>query len=293
MTSGLSVDMKVTGKPQYINVARLSKSGPALRHSYSTRDEAQVLLYKFAHCYTAKRPVIAGAGWLEISGSSIEEYRAGRIARLPYDLCDPIDHSICVALQLYVDYLERLASEDRNRDTPAYEGGGNSPSMERSTAQLEKYMCSLRDDSAGTLTLSSEQRYIRARDVLRCLFGPARAEDGSPLPMDSGQYEVPREVWTAGLQARANSEEAEPQDDEEQNGSSPASLARDVPCRFPQRMTPLIALVQQALGPLVSQSEAARRLGLTPRGITIRIARGKLRNVEVEARVLVLEEDLQ
>lgn len=197
-----------------------------------------------------------------------------------------------MALQLYVDYLERLNSATEDSSSPADNHSDTSPSLERSAGRLEEYMCSLRDDCRGKISLTTEQRYVRARDILRTLFGPAREIDGSPLPIDSGCYEVGRDFWRSGMEARKEMDEIESQNEEHEQTSSPALISEDVPSRFPQSLAALIALTQQALGTLVSQSEAARRLGITPRGVTLRIARGVLRNVEVDGRILIFEHDL-
>jgi len=71
-------------------------------------------------------------------------------------------------------------------------------------------------------------------------------------------------------------------------------VAREPPTGvFFEGRAPLSALIREGLGPLVGQSEAARRLGLTLGGVAQRIRRKEVRRLRVGRRILVPVADLR
>lgn len=220
--------------------------------------------------------------------SSVETYRRLKPEdppyELPYDLADPLDRAIWYALQTYIDYLEMLDLErepQARKEPNVYGRHGTGELTARSPFILEKYIKDLRSWGKGEKVLTVEGRHQAALHVLEALFAPARNLAGEAVVWGEGEYAVPRVLWDAGREEQ----------EEDVGGPLPPFVAQEPPLLVPERAAPIFQLLEKALGGLVSQSEAARRLNLTPRGVSKRLQRGGLKHVRVGGSVMVLEED--
>ena len=236
--------------------------------------------------------------------SSVERYRLGELEEFHYDLSDPLDRAIWSALQIYVDYLETVDLEERSvgeREPNVYASDvARATVSQREPARFEAYMTDLRDAERGEVSMGEENRYLTALRILEAIFAPTKQLTGRPMRWRQGEYHIKREVWEEGDRyledlldelREAGIEEADG------GGAWPPILTRvahEPAYYLPERIAPLFALIIKSLGGLVSQSEAARRLGLTPRGVALRIQRGELKHVvRVGQNVFVREEDVE
>jgi excisionase family DNA binding protein len=223
--------------------------------------------------------------------SSLELYRRGELEEVPYDLSDPLDRAIWSALQCYVDYLELL---DVERDPAArkernvYGKLGTRTVSARAPYLLEVHMNELRSWERGRADMGRGELYETALRVLEALFAPAKSLSGVAIPWGQGEYGVPRLFWEAGEKELEGPENVG--DDEL---TTLTGVAQEAPLRVPERLAPLFGLILRALGPMVSQAEAARRLNLTPRGVALRIERSEMRHIRVGGSVLIPEEDVK
>lgn len=199
--------------------------------------------------------------------STVELYRRGLPLERSYDLSAPLTRAIFRALQAYVSHEETLALEAGLRHgTPVY------PPW-RSPAVFEDDAWTLAAWKRGESHLPARERWRLASRLLRAMFSPAeaRADD---------DFAVRPEFFAVG------------------KGYVPppgplGPVAREQPLEpFWDGLAPLSALLRDALGPLVSQSEAARRLGLTPRAVTLKIERKEVRRLRVGRGVFVPTADV-
>lgn len=219
--------------------------------------------------------------------SSVERYRRGELEESLYDLSDPLDRSIWYALQAYVDYLETL---DLERDTSAREDSnvygrfGTKRLTARSPFLLEVTIRRLRAWERGEEPMGAKDLYDAARKVLEALFSPARNLRGEAVAWGEGEYGVARVLWDAG-EEDAKAAERRPK---------PLTLvAHEPPLLVPERAAPLFGLLCKSVGELVTQSEAARRLNLTPAGVALRIERGEMEHLRVGGSVMIPEWDVR
>lgn len=225
--------------------------------------------------------------------SSVELYRRGDLKELPYELSEPLDLSIWCALQSYVDYLELLDLErgPGQREEANIYGRTDLRKLNlREPSILEMYLLELRSWGRGEKAMSPEGRYQTALNVMEALFTPARDLPGRLVHWGEGSYTVSRLLWETGEEALEEGLEVGAEEESERPLSS---IAEEVPLLFSERLAPLFGLLLKAMGKMVSQSEAARRLNLTPRGVALRIERGEMRNLRVGSHVLIPEEDVK
>ena len=236
--------------------------------------------------------------------SSVELYREGRLEEWKYDLADPLDLAIWTALQAYVDYLETIDLETtppepgarRGREETVYGSRGSGRLTVRPPRGLEDDMLELRDAERGDgQALNDEERFKTALRILEGLSLPAQHPSGRALGYGDEEYRVRRNFWEDGARVldELDEETAAPGDDPEPGGGPwprrLAPVASDPPLLFPERVAPLYGLLERGLGKLVSQSDAARRLGLTPRGMALRIEREGIQRVRVAQYVFIPE----
>ncbi|MDP9438451.1 MAG: hypothetical protein M3P49_06880 [Actinomycetota bacterium] len=176
--------------------------------------------------------------------STVELYRKGEIPAAPYDLTDPLDRAIWVAIGLYVDRLDRrvLAGED-----PGF----------REAWEVEEYLKDLAAHVRGERVMDYMAGHDTAQAVVEALFATGGLAD---------PVEIPQDFWDAG-------------DPEDQAAESALVLDRS--------LAVLSHMVRAALGELVSQSEAARRAGITKQSMAEKIARRGVPVVRVGRSVLV------
>lgn len=220
---------------------------------------------------------------------SVELHRRERLEYLNYDLSDPLDLAIWTAVQTYVAYLE-TADLEAAADEPGgvrvgrstiYDAGGVESLTLRPPFELENFMLRLRDEGVGeTEAMGDDERFSTALRVLECLSLPTRDSSGKLLGYGDGEYRVQRNFFDAGEKLLTDSP------------GEKAAVSTEPPVYFPERVAPLYALLVRRLGPLVSQSEAARRIGITPRGMALRIGRKGIRQVRVGQYVFIREQDL-
>ena len=229
--------------------------------------------------------------------SSVELYRRGAgVRRFPhrYDFLDPLDRAIWSALQMYLDYLETADVEGEEPEN-VYGKMGTRKISPRTPRDLEERMVELRDAERGTRKMTPKGRFETALLVLEGLFAPAQEMSGTAPNWGDGEHGASRGCWEAGERSLEELEDGGGQAIRPEGGPWPASLTRVVqerPLVFPERVAPLFGLIQRSLRDLVSQSEAARMLDMTPTGIALRIERGEIRRIRVNGKVLVPEADL-
>lgn len=200
--------------------------------------------------------------------STVELYRRGLPLGRTYDLSDPPMRAIFRALQTYVDHEENMVVEaGLGHGTPVY------PPW-RSPAVFEDDAWRLAAWKRGDSDLSARERWRLALGLLRAMFSPAEAgpdDDFVVLPdfFEAGKGYVPP---PGPLKSVAR--------------ESPSAL-------FWEGLAPLSALLRDALGPLVSQSEAARKLGLTPTAVAFRIKRKEMRRLLVGHKALIPAADVK
>jgi hypothetical protein len=156
-------------------------------------------------------------------------------------------------------------------------------------------MLELRDAERGTRPMTARGRFETALLVLEGLSAPAQEMLGTAPNWGEGDHSAPRNFWEAGERSLEELEDGGGGRASPEGGPWPASLTRVVqepPLLFPERLAPLFGLIQRSLGGLVTQSEAARRLEMTPTGVALRIERGEMRRIRVNGKVLVPEGDL-
>lgn len=225
--------------------------------------------------------------------SSVELYRRGELEEIPYELSDPLDLSIWCTLASYVDYLELLDIErdSSEREEANIYGGMDLRKLDLCQPHLlEVYMLDLRSWELGEKEMSPEGLYQTALYVMEALFTPARDLSGRLVHLGEGSYTISRLLWEVGEEAL---QEGLRRDETEEGERPLSSIAQEAPLLFSERLAPLFGLALKAMGKMVSQSEAARRLGLTPRGVALRIERGEMRHVRVGSNVLIPEEDVK
>lgn len=242
--------------------------------------------------------------------SSVELYREGRLTQWGYDLADPLDLAIWTALQTYVDYLETIDLETnppepgvrRGKEDTIYGSRGTGRLTVRAPRDLEDDMLELRDAERGNGGgMKEEERFGAALRILEGLSLPAQDPSGRTLDHGDEEYRVRRNFWEDGARALGELDQEDAAVDDEgseprKSGPWPRRLARvasDPPLMFPERVAPLYGLLEKNLGRLVSQSEAARRLELTPRGMALRIEREGIQRVRVGQYVFITEEAVE
>lgn len=198
--------------------------------------------------------------------STVELYRRGLPLDRSYDLSDPLVRAVFWALQAYVSHEETPGLEAGLRPgDPVY------PPW-RSPAVFEEDAWTLAAWKGGEL-LPAPERWHPALGLLRAMFSPAEAG-----PNDD--FTVRPDFFEAGKGYVAPRAPLGP-------------VARERPLEpFWDGLAPLSALLRDALGPLVSQSEAARRLGLTPTAVALRIERKEMRRLRVGRKVLIPAADV-
>lgn len=224
--------------------------------------------------------------------SSIELYRDGLLDRPEYDMADPLDVAIFAAMQGYVDLLERLdlarrQKEQRKRkETNLYKYEDIMDLNLRPAGFLERAAFELKAWNSGKVDLNPEDRFETARSLLEAFFSPARNLQGRLVPWGYGDYHVDRTLWEAGEEILSGEREAG-------SGSELLDLSQwDAAHHFRGLLGPFYALLIRALGGLITQSEAARRLDLTARAVAVRISRGEIRYVRIGGSVLIPEADV-
>ena len=241
--------------------------------------------------------------------SSVELYREGRLAEWKYDLADPLDLAMWTALQAYVDYLETIDLETnppkpgarRDKEDTVYGSHGTGRLTVRAPRDLEDDMLELRDaERSKDGGMNDEERFGTALRILEGLSLPAQDPSGRTLDHGDEEYRVRRNFWEDGVRVLGELDEEMATHDEDSGlgGGGPwprrlAPVASDPPLLFPERVAPLYGLLERSLGRLVSQSDAARRLGLTPRGMALRIEREGIQRVRVGQYVFIPEEAVE
>ncbi len=205
--------------------------------------------------------------------SSVELYRRGSDRLVTLDLEDRTELAIYCAVQLYTDYQERLSLRGRRPEdregTNLYETEeltGYEPEVEGTPHWLEahlKFLRSVAAQSPQDRVVPPEKLFYAAQAVAETLFAPE----------GSRSYRIPRDLWQAG---------------EEYTNGSP-----DTPANLTSTLAPIAHLLQFGFGELISQTEAARRLGLTQEGVRYRVREGLMRSVRVGGGVLVPVADLK
>lgn len=244
--------------------------------------------------------------------SSVELYYSGQLTRgcWPYDLSDPLDRAIWTALHAYVGYLANIDLEPAGdletnaekglEERPYTYGPGNLRAVTRRLPrEIENLILELRDAERGKTPLPKDRRFRKASRVLEGLSAPAQELSGRRVEWGAEEYSARRNFWEEGEKALKELEEGPLDDRTAKSGDEgpwPKSLTRvalEHPLLFPERVAPLFGLLERSMGELISQSDAARRLGLTPRGVTLRIERGEMRRVRVGQYVFVPAEDVE
>lgn len=202
------------------------------------------------------------------SRSSVELYRRGLPSRHPYDLSDSMDRAIYRALQAYVSYEE----------TTVLEAGPNSADAVlppwRSPAVFEDGAQDLASWKRGRRPSPRDSTWQLAVFLLRTMFSPAAAGADEDFTVAPGFFKVGKGYVPPP--------------------GALGPISRQSPFEtFWDGLAPLSSLIQDGLGPLVTQSEAARQLGLTPAGVARRIDKKELRRLRVGPGVLVLARDVR
>lgn len=206
-------------------------------------------------------------GFPERALSTVELYRRGLPLPRAYGLSDPPMRAIFRTLQAYVDHEENMVVEaGLEYGTPVY------PPW-RSPAVFEEDAWNLAAWNRGESELSARERWHLALRLLRAMFSPAEASPDDdftfrPDFFEAGKGYVPPHPLKPAAQ------------------ESPSAL-------FWEGLAPLSALLRDALGPLVSQSEAARKLGLTPTAVAFRIKRKEMRRLRVGRNALIPSADVE
>ena len=235
--------------------------------------------------------------------SSVERYRRGNLTEWDYDMADPLDLAIWTALQAYVDYLETIDLETNGPKPEAslgkkdtiYGSHGAGRLTLRAPRELEELMLELRNDERKGEGMNDEERFGTALRILEGLSLPAQDPSGRTLDHGDEEYRVRRNFWEDGARVLGGLEDLAVDDaDSEPRKSGPwprrlARVASDPPLMFPERVAPLYGLLEKSLGRLVSQSAAARRLELTPRGMALRIEREGIQRIRVGQYVFIPE----
>ena len=171
-----------------------------------------------------------------------------------------------------------------------YEVGGTEPLTVRSPGELEGYMLRLRNAEVGESdSRGSDERFSTALRVLEGLSLPIWDSSGRRLGYGDGDYRIRRNLWGAGelLLEKSRGPNLVP------GFRGKITPSKSPPLLMPERVAPLFALLVRSLGRLVSQSEAARRAGLTPRGMALRIQREGIQRVRVGQYVFIREDDVE
>ncbi len=197
--------------------------------------------------------------------SSVEKYRAGESREIPYDLTDPYDRAIWTALQLYVDFLERLVLQRQQElgisraKSLIYRRNVDTRSLRPMLAwELEQALTDLRDVARGDKQRESGELYETTRSVVEALFAQEAIYT----------YAVPTEFWAAGKEATKK-------------------RLPDAPAVLNGVLAPLSHLIRVGLGEIVSQSEAARRLGVSVATVAHHIEAGRLPAVRIGRKVCI------
>jgi hypothetical protein len=202
----------------------------------------------------------------------VELLRRRRPSKRSYDLSDPLDRAAFRCLQVYVsceETLGLLAGAPRPEGAPQLVF----PAW-RSPASLEDQIRHLAAWHRAELSLPPPDRWRLAVGALRAMFAAPGAGPDDEFAVFPGFFDAGKDYDPPpGPLAPVATE-------------SPADL-------FWDGLAPVSALIREGLGPLVNQSEAARRLGLTPRGVALRIEAKDIRRVRVGRRVLVPVADLR
>lgn len=251
--------------------------------------------------------------------STVENYRTpgNRYERepLPYDLADPLDLGVWVGLCAYSRYIYGESEQDQRATKLT------------SPWELEQDLRDLCSNARAVLghpaheRLSSREALATGLAVLGALFPAEAPKDGDGNPTASG-VQVPADLWRTSsgwiehlqepvhwsVNEEASPGEAlngpepepdEPQPDEpEPDGEVDEDLeSRESyeELRLSQLGRPLVTIVYMArlaLGGTITQSEAARRLGVTPVRVNALVGNGRLSHVRVGRTVLLLEEEV-
>ncbi len=205
--------------------------------------------------------------------SNVELYRRGSDRLVALDLEDAYDRAIFCAVQLYTDYLERLSLREGRREErerinlyETEELTGYEPEVMGTPHWLEAHLKFLRSVAAQNpqdRVVPPEELFYAAQTVAETLFAPE----------GSRSYRIPRDLWQAGEGAI--------------NGRP------DTPANLTSTLAPIAYLLRFGFGELISQTEAARRLGLTQEGVRYRVREGLMRSVRVGGGVLVPTADFE
>lgn len=224
--------------------------------------------------------------------SSVELYRDGLLGSPQYDMTDPLDIAIFVAMQGYIDLLERLdverrqKEEKKRKEANLYEYKDITDLNLRPAGFLEDAALRLKEWNSGGLDLGPEDRFETARSLLEAFFSPARNLQGRLVPWGYGDHHVDRTLWEAGEEILSGERETG-------GGDGLLYLSQwDAAHHFRTLMAPFYALLIRALGDLITQAEAARRLNLTARAVAVRVNRGEMRHVRIGGSVLIPEGDV-
>ncbi len=203
-----------------------------------------------------------------IRRSSIERYRRGELQVPPYDLRQPMDNAIWTILQFYVDFLERahlrgLGDMEGESAANIYQDRVDVSRLRLPAAwQLEEHLNRLRalESDPGA---SPVERMWEGQFVIEALFA---AGGGKPtvLPPD----------FLAWVE------------------STPKPLLEDGPLSLDQPLAMIAQLIAfSGFGKLISQADAARRLGVTSTTIKMwsRIRATRLPELRIGRGVFVSE----
>ena len=210
------------------------------------------------------------------------------------------ERAIFRALQLYVDEVERLAIR-RGEDASIYEMGPRRQGVvaDPTPREFEEKLRALwavaegDDGFAGVpggvpggihggstggvhSGAGSEESFALAEEVCAALFATRSGGFwGSPAAAPY-PYVIPRDLWSHDEGRRPRRRDAV---------ATPANPLPD--------LAPVARWLKAALGELVSQAEASRRLGLTEVGVKARVREGRLRAVRVGGNVMIPVADLR
>lgn len=225
--------------------------------------------------------------------SMVERYRMGEAnGDMRMRLSDMEgERAIFRALQLYVDEVERLAIR-RGEDISLYEmepwqqGVVAEPTPYELEEKLRALWAVAEGDygfagvpgggaGGGPSGAGSEESFALAEEVCAALFATRSGGFwGSPAAA-AYPYVIPRDLWSHDEGRRPRRRDAV---------ATPVNPLPD--------LAPVARWLKAALGSLVSQAEASRRLGLTEVGVKARVREGRLRAVRVGGNVMIPVVDL-
>ena len=211
--------------------------------------------------------------------STIELYWAGQLRDFPYDLGDPLDRAAFRALQTYASHLETLRVAEAGFAVPP----------NRRPLRLEQDLRRLRLWRRDDRELTTGERCGLAYSILETLFAPLSSAEAGREGLVVG-----KEFFDSGGVPRTRpAGEALPgvPEPDDRRRLDPVGCTAPLDL-FYDGLAPLSAALRDALGEHVSQSDAARALGLTLRGVALKIRPGELRCLRIGGRVLIPREDV-